>query len=62
MVHSMMQLDEHFRRSWDGQVHLEFSDRFPVGEVAVRDLCVLVYNRSFSLFEFRYLILINKGE
>jgi hypothetical protein len=35
-------LDWHLRRSWDVHVHLEFSDRLPVGKVAVRDSFVLV--------------------
>jgi hypothetical protein len=36
-------LNWQIRRDWDVHVHLEFSGRFPVGKVAVRDLFVLVY-------------------
>jgi hypothetical protein len=49
-------LDWHLRRSWDVHAHLEFGDRFPVGKVAVRNLFVLVQNRSQKVVRFNEFI------
>jgi hypothetical protein len=39
-------LDWHLRQSWDFHVHLEFSNRFPVRKVTVRDLLLFLKRRT----------------